>query len=354
MTEKAMTAGTSGSGTEAAVGREDLRVGDQVRVRSREEILTTLDPNATVGNTVLMPEMLAFAGRTLPVDAVVHRTCDGNGSTNRDMTGTVHLRGARCDGSAHGGCQARCLLFWRQEWLEPGQVPENFVSADDRAQDAWSDPVEDLPAMLLAATRGEGDTDDQPVYSCQATQIRRSTCLTSMRDPRLWFKDVRSRNATARTAVASYAVPAFNKWQLASRRWPGALRLRNGRTYPWPPVPTGEQRAYPPLDLQPGELVEVKSRQEIESTLNARNEVRGLSFALEMIPYCGRRARVLMRVERIIDEQTGRMLKLRDCVVLDDVWCEGTFRMLCRRKIYSYWREAWLRRVGQDVGQDVG
>jgi hypothetical protein len=64
-----------------------------------------------------------------------------------------------------------------------------------------------------------------------------------------------------------------------------------------------------------------------------------------MLPYCGKRARVLARVDQIVDEKTGRMLKLRDCYILEDFWCEGTFRLLCRRKIYTYRREAWLRQV---------
>jgi hypothetical protein len=155
---------------------------------------------------------------------------------------------------------------------------------------------------------------------------------------------VRSGNAGAGTALASLAVLALNKWQGVSRRLPRVLRVRGGQAWPWY-VPSGERRRYPPLDLQPGELVEVRSKAEIEATLDANGALRGLRFGAEMLPYCGKQARVLARIDRIIDEQTGRMLRLRDCIVLEDVWCQGTFRALCRRKIYTYWREAWLRRV---------
>ena len=58
----------------------------------------------------------------------------------------------------------------------------------------------------------------------------------------------------------------------------------------------------------------------------------------------GTQARLLARVDRIIDE-TGRMLRLRDCIILEDGSCQGTFPALCRRKIYTYWREAWFRRI---------
>jgi hypothetical protein len=182
------------------------------------------------------------------------------------------------------------------------------------------------------------------VYACQATEMLRATSFVSPRRPGLWVKDVRSGNAGAGTALASFAVLAFNKWQGFSGRLPRALRIRGGRSWPWY-SPTGARRRDPPLDLQPGELVEVRSQAEIEATLDDKGALRGLRFGAEMLPYCGRRARVLARVERIIDEKTGRMLRLRDCIILEDVWCQGTFRALCRRKIYTYWREAWLRRV---------
>jgi hypothetical protein len=177
-----------------------------------------------------------------------------------------------------------------------------------------------------------------------------ATSFISPRRPGLWVSDVRSGNAGASTALASLAVLAFNRWQGVSRRLPKALRIQEGRPWPWY-VPSGERRRHPPLNLEPGELVEVKSRAEIEATLDDNGALRGLRFGAEMLPYCGRRARVLARVDRIIDEKTGRMLKLRDCIVLEDVWCKGTFRALCRRKIYTYWREAWLRRV--DPPQDA-
>ena len=102
---------------------------------------------------------------------------------------------------------------------------------------------------------------------------------------------------------------------------------------------------YEPLDLQPGDLVEVRSLAEIEATLDAKGAVRGLRFSAEMMPYCGKRARVLAVLDHIIDEETGRMIPLRDCIVLEDVWCEGKYRLLCQRKIYLYWRETWLRKV---------
>ncbi len=38
----------------------------------------------------------------------------------RKLKNTVHLE-TRCDGEAHDGCQAGCLLYWKEDWLKPGQ-----------------------------------------------------------------------------------------------------------------------------------------------------------------------------------------------------------------------------------------
>ena len=339
-----MSLEASAARTSQQVRVDQLRVGDRVRVKSREEILATLDPAGMVDGLPFMPEMLAFAGQTIPVDAVTHRTCDtvkssGTSGTTRRMPKAVHLRDVRCDGSWHGGCQARCMIFWKQDWLE--SAPDDAQALVDSKPPA---AVEDVPASLVATTHGEGHTDDVPVFSCQATRMLEATSFVSPRRPGLWIRDVRSGNAAPGTALASVAVLAFNKWQDLSRRLPRALRIGDGRAWPWY-VPSGERRRHESLNLEPGELVEVRSKAEIEATLDANGALRGLRFGAEMLPYCGKRARVLARVDRIIDEKTGRMIKLRDCIILEGVWCQGTFRALCRRKIYTYWREAWLRRA---------
>jgi hypothetical protein len=58
---------------------------------------------------------------------------------------------------------------------------------------------------------------------------------------------------------------------------------------------------------------------------------------------------VLRRVEQIIDERTGRMMRLpNDCIVLDGVVCPGRLserRLFCPRAIYPFWREIWLQRI---------
>jgi hypothetical protein len=298
-----------------------------------------------------MPEMLQFAGRRFPLYRKAVKFCD-----TKDWTGmhrlddTVHLEGVRCDGQAHGGCQAGCLLFWREEWLKP-------VSDDATAGDAASAAMERsepeeaaacTEADLLAAT-GEGDeADGTRRYSCQATELTRAGPeRLAWWDARVYVRDVRAGNSRVLPMLRSVLVLLFNVVQAGSRRYlPPKLRLiRGGQKFPFV---LGQLDRTPKmtLDLQPGELVRVKSKEEILATLDHKATNRGLSFDAEMLKYCGTQARVLRRVERIIDEPTGKMLRFsNDCIILEGVICSADFHQYCPRSIFPYWREIWLERV---------
>src|SRR5437867_2933228 len=97
-----------------------FRAGDLVDVRSKEEILATLDHRGCLDGMPFMPEMLQYCGRRFRVGAVAHKTCETAQKTfkARRLQPTVHIAGLRCDGSAHDGCQADCNLFWRDAWLK--------------------------------------------------------------------------------------------------------------------------------------------------------------------------------------------------------------------------------------------
>ena len=112
---------------------------------------------------------------------------------------------------------------------------------------------------------------------------------------------------------------------------------------------TGSTRE-PPLNLQPGDLVQIKSKAEIVATLDANGKNRGLFFDREMLPYCGGTFRVKQRVTRFIDDRAGgKMVELKsDCVTLEGQVCSGELspvRWFCPREIHSFWREVWLRRA---------
>lgn len=97
----------------------NLRVGERVRVKSRQDILATLNLDGMLDRLLFMPEMLQYCGREFIVFKRADKTCDTiEQSAGRRMMHAVHLEGSRCDGPAHGGCKAQCLMFWKEAWLE--------------------------------------------------------------------------------------------------------------------------------------------------------------------------------------------------------------------------------------------
>ena len=74
------------------------------------------------------------------------------------------------------------------------------------------------------------------------------------------------------------------------------LRLRRLLVLDLPDEATSP--SFEPVGLKAGDLVRVRSREEIAATLNREARNRGLSFSPEMVPYCGGTYRVRDRVER--------------------------------------------------------
>jgi hypothetical protein len=127
--------------------------------------------------------------------------------------------------------------------------------------------------------------------------------------------------------------------------------LRRLRLLPPAPSAAVAGRSLPPVDgvlgLSPGEFVEVKSREEIERTLDGYGRHDRLYFMAEQWQHCGRRSRVYKRVNRVLSEQTGRFRRARNVVLLEGVCCDGSRHGNCDASCFLFWKEAWLRRVGQ-------
>ena len=318
--------------------RLDLRVGDLVQVRSEAEILATLDQRGELDALPFMPEMLQFCGRRFTVDKVALKVCDTIGHSGmRRMRNAVHLTGVRCDAGAHGGCQTACIFYWKEAWLtRVGQPPAAATAGEPRLS------VDDLHA--LAARPGP---DGELRYTCQATELLRAAPdPLPFKDLGQYVRDVRVGNARVFDVVRAFLVGVFNRAQSVSTRiLPRPLWFRGGLRWRFvngslTKTPTGHS------DLQPGELVRIRPQAEIEATLNKDRKNRGLGFEEEMARHCGKTVRVLRRVDRCIDEATGRMLDMKNpCIVLEDIICEGAYNAVCPRSIYAFWREIWLERV---------
>src|SRR5207302_8001005 len=107
----------------------------------------------------------------------------------RRMDSAVHLENIRCNGQAHGGCQAGCLVFWKEAWLKRAEPHREKPSADRRIapspvmqplapstgcteQDVWSG----------ARAPGEALDSNDPTYVCQSTRVGHPT------KPLAWWK----------------------------------------------------------------------------------------------------------------------------------------------------------------------
>src|SRR5262249_45229257 len=102
------------------LGRSYPLVGDLVEVRSLAEIRKTLDDAGCVDGLPYMEEMAAFSGRRFRIFRCVDKIFDyGRSGRLRRIEDVVLLGGLRCNGSAHGGCQASCSLLWKTAWLKP-------------------------------------------------------------------------------------------------------------------------------------------------------------------------------------------------------------------------------------------
>jgi hypothetical protein len=114
--------------------------------------------------------------------------------------------------------------------------------------------------------------------------------------------------------------------------------------------PRAGQQSQEVLNLQPGELIEVKSERDILATLDANGRCKGLLWMPSMARLCGKRYRVRKRVERIMLESSGEIRKIRNTVLLEGATCENLYG--CDRSCFHFWREVWLRRVDDDMRRE--
>ncbi len=290
-----------------------LLPGDWVEVLPHTRIIEELDERCSVEGLPFMPEMLPYCGRRYRVALRAERTCVHPPERPlRRLENCLVLEGLRCDGSSHGGCQLGCALFWKEAWVRRVDGP----APTDRSE--LVAPLPSLPTRTVP---------DGSLYFCQGTQLVNAT---KPGEP-LWKPGQYARFLATRTFTLAEIIGMFGR-PLLRRIW----RSVAWRTRRPPSRPAA-------LGLAPGEWVRVKTRQGIAETLDDDGTYRGLGFGGDMYAYCGRRMRVEKRVDRIIDEATGRIRSVRDTVMLEGSVCEKYLG--CARGMPILWREAWLERV---------
>jgi hypothetical protein len=157
----------------------DLKPGDLVAVRSAAEIAVSLDLDGKLNGLPFMAEMQKYCGRQFRVLRRADSTCAGG--QPRRIENTVHLESLRCDGSAHYGCQAACLLLWKEAWLQRVVESPNGNGHPAARNGHASASIKSAEPNL----NGHAVDSDRPSVArvrsdqklvCQATELNSASC----------------------------------------------------------------------------------------------------------------------------------------------------------------------------------
>jgi hypothetical protein len=339
------------------------QAGDWVEVRSREEILRTLDGNGRLDGLPFMPQMLNYCGQRFQIYKRAHKTCDAPGNLGGlKLPRGIHLE-HRCDGKAYGGCQAGCLLFWKEAWLKPVGAKVT-AQADTKFFTQFPQTGRCTESDVWRATKHPQHPGEPTRYSCQATEVLDFARPWKWWDARQYAEDYLSGNTPLSRIIAGFIYQTYYYGTLANKeKWGKPARWVYDRFQAlWGGVPFPRRKGKIPAGrltplgqqgrIRPGDLVRVRSLEQILATLDTTGKNRGLHFDAELVPYCGKEFRVKTMIERFVDEKTGVMRTLKTpAFILEGVWCRSRYsshKMFCPRSIYTWWREIWLERISEE------
>jgi hypothetical protein len=92
-----------------------------------------------------------------------------------------------------------------------------------------------------------------------------------------------------------------------------------------------------------GEIVEVRSADEILATLDEEGKLEGVPFMPEMLSFCGHTFLVVKYADNTCTD--GKPRCLANTVHLDELRCDGSAHCNCQAKCLLFWKEAWIKRV---------
>ena len=276
-----------------------------------------------------MPEMLKYCGRVLPVTQRADATCAGNGLSGawrtRSTCGTI-----RCDGSFHDGCQAACLMYWKEAWLERA---EDAVPAPTRAElerrasrrssrRRWSRPraIKRRRRDSLSLP-GDGDPERPP---------SRCACANRTVPARA------AATGSGRRSSRAWSIEAINQWQAFSRagcrhgcRSPAAAGIpfvhRKARR-------RARRRRAASSTCSPA--ISCGSRASERSSPRSTRTTRtaACTSITRWRGTAGETRACRARVDRLIEESNGEMIEIKsDCILLEGVVCTADYHLFCTR-----------------------
>ncbi len=265
-----------------------------------------------------MATMRKYCGRRLKVLRRADKIL-AEGFGIRGLQNAVILEGATCDGGPEE-CQRACFVLWKEAWLKRANksFPNRSFSND----------------TSTAVDNSRWQSTNLSSFSCQSRNL-----IKASRPLSKWsIQRYRSDFTSGVYKPSEYLQMALSLVFLQMR----ALVPQNKADTHIGLA--GGLRRTPTISLsiQPGDVVRVKSRGEIQRTLDYNGRNRGLEFTQEMERHCEKTFRVRNRVEKMIIEQSGEMRQIADTVLLEGAFCDGKAHKGCPRNCYCLWREIWL------------
>ena len=298
-----------------------LRSSEVVEVKSFEEICATLGEGGTTDGLPFQAEMRKYCGRTFKVFRRVKKIIIENANTGlRGIRNTVILDGVICDGAAHGSCCRACYFLWKEAWL---------TRADHQRQ-----AKPQLDKLLVIEGEKIAQASKPSSTPCQSLSLITATYPLSRWSLKPYIWDITDNASQLPRRLFLLTVSLTRKILRIF-----GVQLSNKLSSPQEKTPAAD------FDLQPGDMVEVKSLDEIRITLDDSGKNRGLGFTREMKRFCGRQLAVLKPVDRIIIEGTGEMRRISHTVILEKGNCDGSAHNSCPRNCYLLWRKVWLRKL---------
>ena len=100
--------------------------------------------------------------------------------------------------------------------------------------------------------------------------------------------------------------------------------------------------------IKTGDTVLIRTKSEITLALDNYGGTKGCIFLREMFDHCGKKYKIYKVVNHFFDETKDRIVRCRNIVILEDVYCSGERRLLkhpCDRNCFMFWHQDWMEKV---------
>lgn len=102
------------------------------------------------------------------------------------------------------------------------------------------------------------------------------------------------------------------------------------------------------VTIRRGDIVKVRSKEEIWSLLDEQEKYKGCPFMENMFDLCEKEYKVLKEVSYFYDENKQKLCKCKDLFILKGAHCSGRKRLyleLCDLNCFFFWHRDWLVKI---------